>query len=106
MTAAIRVENLGKCYRLNHRAARMCYRTLRESLGDWATAPLRRWRSEAAERSEPLWALKDVNLELQPRHVVRIIRRNGPGTSTLLKILSRITKPTTGEVRLRGRVGP
>src|SRR6478736_4847610 len=101
---AIRVENLGKRYRLNHQTARGRYRTLRESLVDWAAAPVRR-RSAAAGRVEDMWALKDVSFEVQPGEVVGIIGRNGAGKSTLLKILSRVTEPTSGEIRLRGRVG-
>src|SRR5881409_2411442 len=94
MSAAIRVENLGKFYRLNHQAARTRYRTLRECLADGAAA-----------RAETLWALKDVSFEVEPGEVVGIIGRNGAGKSTLLKILSRITKPSTGRAVLNGRVG-
>src|SRR6478736_4776042 len=100
---AIRVENLGKRYRLNHQTARGRYRTLRESLVDWAAAPVRR-RSAAAGRVEDMWALKDVSFEVQPGEVVGIIGRNGSGKSTLLKILSQITAPTHGRVEINGRV--
>ena len=51
------------------------------------------------------WALKDVNFEVFPGEVVGIIGRNGAGKTTHLKILSRITHPTEGELVLRGRVG-
>lgn len=105
MKPAIRVENLGKRYRVNHAAPRGRYRTLRESLVDAATAPLRRFRNGGNDGiTEDFWALKDVNFEVQPGEVVGIIGRNGAGKSTLLKILSRITEPTDGEVRLHGRI--
>lgn len=53
---------------------------------------------------EEFWALNDVNLKAMPGDILGIVGANGAGKSTLLKVLSRITPPTTGKVRLRGKL--
>jgi lipopolysaccharide transport system ATP-binding protein len=90
---AITVTNLSKQYRLG---AQM-HDTLRDQI-----AGLFR----GGERREPqqFWALKDVSFEIEKGDIVGVIGRNGAGKSTLLKILSQITEPTEGEVRIRGRI--
>jgi homopolymeric O-antigen transport system ATP-binding protein len=104
---AIRVENLGKQYRIG--ASRSTYRTLRESFTETLRAPLRRLSERQSaignSRSAEIWALKDVSFEVKRGEVVGVIGRNGAGKSTLLKILSRITEPTEGRVTIQGRVG-
>ncbi len=102
MNPMIRVENLSKEYQLGARQA--AYSTLRESLVETLRAPLERLRQKR-RAVEAIWALKDVSLEVERGDVVAIIGRNGAGKSTLLKILSRITEPTSGRVKLYGRVG-
>jgi len=62
-----------------------------------------RGRHAAASESE-FWALRDIGFDVNPGEVVGIIGRNGAGKSTLLKVLSRITEPTTGEIKMRGRL--
>ena len=97
---AIRVENLSKLYTIG-RAQQQRHDTLRDAL----VAAFQRSHVQALERSDELWALRDVSFEIQRGEVVGIIGRNGAGKSTLLKILSRITEPTSGRAEIHGRVG-
>ncbi len=106
---AIQVENLGKQFRIGAKQER--YSTLRDTLVDGFTAPLRRigqlvrGRPVTTKASREIWALKDVNFSVNQGDVLGIIGRNGAGKSTLLKILSQITEPSAGQVELHGRVG-
>ena len=102
---AIRVDHLGKRYRLRHEASRPPYRTLREDLLDLPQRAWRAWRSSHRTTTEEFWALRDVSFEVKTGEVLGIIGRNGAGKSTLLKMLSRIVDPTTGAADIFGRVG-
>jgi lipopolysaccharide transport system ATP-binding protein len=106
---AIKIEHLSKRYRLGRSQA--SYHTLRETLADLLKAfwrlPQGAFRITPSQTSaqEEIWALQDVSLEIPPGEILGIIGRNGAGKTTLLKVLSRITEPTEGRVKLSGRVG-
>lgn len=100
MKPIISAENLAKQYQIGTRQE---YSTLRDMLVETLSAPIQRLRRRTNGQS--FWALKDVNFEITQGEVVGIVGRNGAGKSTLLKVLSRITEPTLGCVKLYGRVG-
>jgi lipopolysaccharide transport system ATP-binding protein len=101
----ITVEKLGKKYQLGERGGAGGYRRLSEELFEAVKKPFRRKSLPVKSAgSSEFWALDDVSFSVQEGEVVGVIGRNGAGKSTLLKILSRITDPSAGRVRLRGRV--
>ncbi|MFP3855445.1 MAG: ABC transporter ATP-binding protein, partial [Anaerolineales bacterium] len=97
---AVRVEDLGKEYRIGGMPSG--YTTLRDTISN-AFSRLR--RGEVRQRYETIWALKNISFELKRGQALGIIGRNGAGKTTLLKILSRVTEPTEGVAKIRGRVG-
>jgi homopolymeric O-antigen transport system ATP-binding protein len=95
---AIEARGVGKHYRLGQQQA--AYGSLRESL-----AGLTSRRRTPAMPVRDMWALRDVDLSVNEGESVGLVGSNGAGKSTLLRILARITEPSVGVVRTRGRVG-
>ena len=112
MATAIEFDHVGKQYRLGL----VTTKTLSHDLNRW-------WQTSilgkedpylkigetndraTAGNSEYVWALRDIDFKVEQGDVVGIIGKNGAGKSTLLKLLSKVTGPTVGTIRARGRIG-
>ena len=111
MSTAIEFNHIGKQYRLGL----VSTGTLSHDLNRWwQTSVLHREdpylkigsvndRTKAAD-SDYVWALRDIDFRVEQGDVVGIIGKNGAGKSTLLKLLSKVTAPTVGTIRARGRI--
>ena len=105
----IKLENISKQYRLGTVGSQ----TLRGDLQRWwhnirgkEDPALKIGQSNKLDtvEGEYVWALKDINLEVKQGEILGIIGKNGAGKSTLLKLLSRVTGPTTGQIKIKGRI--
>jgi len=109
MKPIIKVEDLGKRYRLGVINRGMLYKDIQSW---WARkrgkedphSPIRVAQTGADTGGQEFWAFRNVNFEVKPGEILGVIGRNGAGKSTLLKVLSQITAPTEGQFKLKGRV--
>jgi len=109
MPPAIKIEDLSKRYRLGVINRDMLYKDLQSR---WAkirgkpdpNAPITHIHQNRIEKGDEFWALRNISMEVPEGSIFGIIGRNGAGKSTLLKILSQITAPTEGQIKVRGRI--
>jgi lipopolysaccharide transport system ATP-binding protein len=109
MSAAIKVENLSKRYRLGVINRDMLYKDWQSRWAKWRgkpdpNAPIGTVHASRIEHGDEFWALRNIDLEVEEGEMLGIIGRNGAGKSTLLKILSQITAPTEGSIKIKGRI--
>lgn len=101
----IEINNVSKKYRIG---IKQPYYSLRDTLTNTIISPFKNLSFKPKDKNklakDEFWALKNISFKVMPGEVLGIIGRNGAGKSTLLKILSQITPPTSGEIKLRGRV--
>lgn len=109
MKTIVEVKNLSKKYFITHEQQNP-YASLKEILSGYASRAVDRLlmrsskQQKQASADEEFWALQDLNFEIKAGDRLAILGRNGAGKSTLLKLLSRITEPTTGRIKINGRV--
>ncbi len=100
MEPAIKVEGVGKKYIIRHKNTMKYDNNLQHLavLGKRLLHPIK------SSSKEDFWALKDISFDVQPGESIGLIGKNGAGKSTMLKLISRITEPTTGRIEINGTV--
>lgn len=102
-SSAIIVDNVSKKFRVVTSSS--SYGRLSEVLTNWGRRITTPKKSASRNDAETFWALKDVSFDVPTGSAVGLIGHNGAGKSTMLKVISRITRPTTGRIGVAGRVG-
>ncbi len=103
MSSIIEVKDVSKKFVTSHEG-QQSYSTLRDVMSQKSKDLFSKRKKKQAAYKEEFYALKDINFSVEQGDRVGIIGRNGAGKSTLLKILSRITEPSSGEIKIKGRV--
>lgn len=97
--SVLSIENISKRYLLNSKGK--SNDDLRDTLTNWSKKLL---KSSEKEEKKEFWALKDVSFNVEQGDRLGLVGANGAGKSTLLKILSQITEPTSGSIKIKGRM--
>lgn len=107
MSSIIEVQNISKQFIIGHESAER-YTTLRDEISKKAgkifSFSNQKTKVEVQAKKEVFFALNDISFQIEQGDRLGIIGRNGAGKSTLLKVLSRITEPTSGRIKIRGRI--
>jgi lipopolysaccharide transport system ATP-binding protein len=101
----IKIENLSKQYKIGKKFDNTLYDNINSKINSFGNVFRSKKTKKREEKSDYIWALKDISLNIKEGDVVGIIGKNGSGKSTLLKLISNISFPTSGKIRLKGRVG-
>lgn len=98
----IDIENLSKSYNISRKRGE--YLVLRDKLRNVFSGSINIFKKNELRANENFWALKDVNFHIEQGEIFGVIGHNGAGKSTLLKIISQITPPTSGNIKIKGRM--